>query len=64
MGEQEEEDTLGLGGERADDTRGVDALLHIEIGRGLVKQIDLGISNAGERTGKALQLTTRQILWQ
>ncbi|PWZ00343.1 hypothetical protein BCV70DRAFT_109253 [Testicularia cyperi] len=48
--------------ERADHSGGIETLLDIEIRRGLVEHVDVGILNARHADGKALQLTTREVL--
>ena len=53
---------LGVHDEALDDARGDDTLLGVEVGRGLVDQVDVGGHAEGEHDGDALQLTTGQVL--
>lgn len=45
-----------------DDFGGVKTLLRVQVGRGLVNQVDIGRFAKGEDDGDALQLTARQVL--
>lgn len=53
---------LGVHDETLDDARGNDTLLRVEVGRGLVNEIDVGGHTERENDGNTLQFTTGQIL--
>lgn len=53
---------LGVHDESLDDSRGNDTLLGIEVGRGLVDQVDISGDTEGEDNGDTLQFTTGQVL--
>jgi len=47
--------------EASDNARSLEALLHIEVRRRLIKHVDVRISNGDDRNRKALQLSSRKI---
>ncbi|KAI3494682.1 hypothetical protein L1887_40498 [Cichorium endivia] len=56
-------DDVGVGvEERADHARGVETLLDVEVRRGLVKHVYVGILDARHADGEALELSTGEVL--
>ena len=49
-------------GEGADHSGGVETLLHIEVGRGLIEHVDVDFLHAGQTDDKTLELATGEVL--
>lgn len=57
-----DDDDVVVGAEkRADDTGGSQSLLDIEVGRGLVEHVNIGLLDADCANGETLKLTTREM---
>ena len=58
----DESGLLGVHDETLDDTSSNDTLLGVQVGRGLVNQVDVSGHTQGQDNGDTLQFTTRQVL--
>ena len=56
------DDIVGDAQEGANGSGGVETLFHVQVRRGLVEHVDVGLRNANQCNGHALQLTTRKLV--